>query len=109
MVVFPGEDAKAFATLRQFVIDAQFDWMGAFVYSREEGTKAYRMRGEKEHDGIHAPPTGEERTGDHPGRHHPKSSETFVGRTFPVLLEEEVNGRTWPSDGSTARRRRWMA
>lgn len=93
MVGFPGEDAKAFATLRQFVIDAQFDWMGAFVYSREEGTKAYRMRGEKEHDAI-------QRT----ANRRKKELETiqdgitqsrlkrFVGRTFPVLLEEEVNG-----------------
>ena len=49
MLGFPGEDRKAFDTLLSFVRDARFDWMGSFLYSREEDTPAYEMRGEEEH------------------------------------------------------------
>ena len=49
MLGFPGEDRKALDTLLGFVRDARFDWMGSFLYSREEDTPAYEMRGEEEH------------------------------------------------------------
>ncbi|HVS30728.1 MAG TPA: 30S ribosomal protein S12 methylthiotransferase RimO [Thermoanaerobaculia bacterium] len=39
----PGEDAKAFGELHDFVEWAQFDQMGAFVYSAEEFTPASKM------------------------------------------------------------------
>lgn len=38
MVGHPGEDEKAFSELLDFVKDAAFERMGAFTYSREEGT-----------------------------------------------------------------------
>ena len=40
---FPGEDDAAFETLSDFVEQAQFDRLGCFAYSREEGTKAAEM------------------------------------------------------------------
>jgi ribosomal protein S12 methylthiotransferase len=40
MVGFPGENDDDFERLLQFVRDVRFDWMGAFVYSPQEKTKA---------------------------------------------------------------------
>jgi ribosomal protein S12 methylthiotransferase len=44
IVGFPGETAKAFERLLRFVHDTQWDYLGVFPYSREEGTAAYAMR-----------------------------------------------------------------
>ena len=45
MVGFPGEDAAAYAELRDFVAESRFDWLGLFRYSQEEGTPAFSSRG----------------------------------------------------------------
>lgn len=36
-----------------FIKEAKLDWMGSFLYSREEDTVAYDMRGEREHNKAH--------------------------------------------------------
>lgn len=41
LVGFPGETKKDFEELRQFVRETKFRHLGAFAYSREEGTPAY--------------------------------------------------------------------
>jgi ribosomal protein S12 methylthiotransferase len=43
IVGFPGETEEDFQQLCEFVKAAQFDWMGAFAYSDEEGTAAYHL------------------------------------------------------------------
>jgi ribosomal protein S12 methylthiotransferase len=43
IVGFPGEKESQFRTLLDFVEEAQFDHLGAFKYSREEGTSASRL------------------------------------------------------------------
>lgn len=40
---FPGESESDFEQLCDFVEEADFDYVGVFPYSREEGTKAARM------------------------------------------------------------------
>jgi ribosomal protein S12 methylthiotransferase len=45
MVGYPGETEEEFANLRDFVACQGFDNLGAFTYSREEGTAAARSRG----------------------------------------------------------------
>ena len=40
MVGFPGETEEDFEELKEFVLKARFDRMGAFAYSEEEGTYA---------------------------------------------------------------------
>jgi ribosomal protein S12 methylthiotransferase len=40
---FPGETEEDFAALCEFVQTAQFDWLGVFSYSDEEGSAAYRL------------------------------------------------------------------
>src|SRR5579862_6781321 len=41
IVGFPGETEKEFEGLCQFVRDSEFDWMGAFGYSDQEGAGAF--------------------------------------------------------------------
>src|ERR1700741_1166398 len=41
IVGFPGETEKEFEELCDFVREAQFDWMGAFAYSDQDGAAAY--------------------------------------------------------------------
>jgi ribosomal protein S12 methylthiotransferase len=43
IVGFPGETEKEFEELCDFVREAQFDWMGAFGYSDQEGAAAYGL------------------------------------------------------------------
>ena len=43
---FPGETEKDFNELLAFVKEGYFNNLGAFVYSREEGTSAARMKGQ---------------------------------------------------------------
>lgn len=40
IVGFPGETEAEFEELRRFVAEVRFNWLGAFAYSREEGTPA---------------------------------------------------------------------
>ncbi|MGA2370753.1 MAG: 30S ribosomal protein S12 methylthiotransferase RimO [Candidatus Korobacteraceae bacterium] len=43
IVGFPGETEQDFELLCQFVREAQFDWLGVFGYSDEEGAKAFDL------------------------------------------------------------------
>jgi ribosomal protein S12 methylthiotransferase len=43
IVGFPGETEKEFEELCDFVREAQFDWMGTFSYSDQEGADAYGL------------------------------------------------------------------
>lgn len=45
MAGFPGEDADALADTVCFLQEIKADWAGCFVYSREEDTPAYDMKG----------------------------------------------------------------
>lgn len=43
MVGFPGETEKDFDNLKKFISEIRFDHLGAFAYSREEGTPSYNF------------------------------------------------------------------
>lgn len=45
IVGFPGETRDEFRGLMDFIGQQEFDMLGAFMYSREEGTPAYRLHG----------------------------------------------------------------
>ena len=86
IVGFPGETEKEFEELCDFVRDAQFDWMGAFSYSDQEGAGAYAL------DQKLSPREIERR------RKHlmsiqrqisKKKKKTLVGREFDLVLEGE--------------------
>jgi ribosomal protein S12 methylthiotransferase len=44
IVGFPSETEKEFQELLRFIKEARFERLGAFIYSREEGTPAYSFR-----------------------------------------------------------------
>ena len=46
MVGFPGETEQDFNHLLKFIEDIKFDHLGAFTYSREEGTKSFDFKGQ---------------------------------------------------------------
>ena len=47
---FPGERAGQFDELMEFIASMRFERLGAFSYSREEGTKAAEMKGQVRSD-----------------------------------------------------------
>src|SRR5262249_16962211 len=54
IVGFPGETERDFAELCQFVKAAEFDWLGVFSYSDEEGSAAYHLDQKVPHREIEA-------------------------------------------------------
>ena len=40
IVGFPGETEEDYQSLKQFILDTEFDRLGVFTYSPEEGTSA---------------------------------------------------------------------
>ncbi|MBO5421816.1 MAG: 30S ribosomal protein S12 methylthiotransferase RimO [Clostridia bacterium] len=50
IVGFPGEDDEAFEDLATFVNEVEFDKLGCFSFSAQEGTPAYDMDGQIEED-----------------------------------------------------------
>jgi ribosomal protein S12 methylthiotransferase len=85
-VGFPGETEKEFEELCDFVREAQFDWMGAFSYSDQEGAGAYDLEQKLS--------TGEiERRRKHlmsiQRQISKKKKKALVGREFDLLLEGE--------------------
>jgi ribosomal protein S12 methylthiotransferase len=86
IVGFPGETEKEFDELCDFVREAQFDWMGAFSYSDQEGARAYDLPRklsprEIEHRRKHLMSIQR-----HISR---KKKKALVGREFDLLLEGE--------------------
>jgi ribosomal protein S12 methylthiotransferase len=86
IVGFPGETENEFEELCDFVREAQFDWMGAFAYSDQDGAGAYSF------DKKLSPREIEGR------RKHlmriqrqisKKKKKALVGREFDLLLEGE--------------------
>jgi ribosomal protein S12 methylthiotransferase len=84
IVGFPGEDEGEFEELCDFVREAQFDWMGTFSYSDQEGAGAYALRGKLS-------PREIERRRKHlmgiQKKISRKRKQAFVGREFDLLLE----------------------
>ena len=93
MLGFLGEDEEAFNDLLRFVDEAELDWMGSFLYSREEDTPAWSMRNQKEHDRAHRKAARWQKELEARQEAITCSRlERFVGRTFTALVEEPVKG-----------------
>ena len=87
MLGFPDETEQDFAQLLDFQQKADLDWLGCFVYSREEGTAAYSMKGR-----ISAK-TAKERKQIIEERQIPiteKNMDRFVNQNMDVLAEEQI-------------------
>jgi len=86
IVGFPGETEREFEQLCDFVREAQFDWMGAFSYSDQEGAGAFGLDKKLSSREI-------ERRRKHlmaiQRQISKKKKKTLVGRQFDLLLEGE--------------------
>jgi len=86
IVGFPSETEKEFKELVEFVKDVKFDRLGVFIYSREEGTAAYKFKGQISQR------IKQERFDQIMLAQREVASEVnakFLGRTISVLLEEK--------------------
>jgi ribosomal protein S12 methylthiotransferase len=86
IVGFPGETDADFDILKQFVRDANFDWMGVFGYSDEEGAGAFSFADklpqrliEQRRRSLMKLQQGISK----------RAKQSWIGRTLPVLVEGE--------------------
>jgi ribosomal protein S12 methylthiotransferase len=99
IVGFPGETEKEFEELCDFVREAQFDWMGAFAYSDQDGADAYTL------DCKLSPREIERRRKHLMGIQRQiskKKKKTLVGREFDLLLEGESEETELLLEGRTS-------
>ena len=84
IVGFPGESERDFEELCDFVRQAEFDWMGAFGYSDEEGSAAFHLDRK-------LPPREIERRRKHlmtiQRQISKRRKKALIGREFDLLLE----------------------
>ena len=85
MTGFPGETNSAFERVLDFVSEVQFDRLGAFVYSPEEGTKAAKFSGRVSRKTADARCA---RLMSLQAEIANERSELFAGRELDVLVEE---------------------
>ena len=98
IVGFPGETEKEFNELCEFVREAQFDWMGAFSYSDQEGATAYSL-------GKKLSTAEIERRRKHlmsiQRQVSKRKKKALVGREFDLLLEGESDESELLLEGRT--------
>ena len=87
MLGFPGEKDEDFQCLMEFLKEAQLDWCGFFTYSREEGTKAFNLKGKVP---IAEAGLRKEQAQDLQSRITEKRLDSYVGREIEVLVEEII-------------------
>ncbi|HUW40852.1 MAG TPA: 30S ribosomal protein S12 methylthiotransferase RimO [Rectinemataceae bacterium] len=92
---FPGETDEDFAALRDFQEKARLDWLGAFAYSREEGTPAYALRPAVSRKAVAERKRTVEEAQERITR---ERLERFVGRELRVLVEEEAAPAAEPGE-----------
>jgi ribosomal protein S12 methylthiotransferase len=89
IVGLPGETKEDFKELLEFVQEARFDKLGAFAYSREEGTLAYDMPGQ-------VPKSVKSKRLDKLMSVQKDISKElqarFIGRTLSVIIDEKQKG-----------------
>ena len=99
IVGFPGETDKEFEELCDFIREAQFDWMGAFGYSDQDGAVAFNLEKkipEREIEGRRKHLMGIQQ------RISRKKKKALVGKTFDFLLEGESEETELLLEGRTA-------
>ena len=84
IVGFPGETEKEFEELCDFVREAQFDWMGAFGYSDQDGAAAFALEDKVSPREVER---RRKRLMQIQQRISKKKKKSLVGREFDLLLE----------------------
>lgn len=92
IVGFPSETDEEFEELLTDLNNLKFDRLGAFKYSREEGTPAYDFEGQIDDE------TKEERINKVDQLQNKvmmERNKRFIGSIFPVIIEEEIDSQTY--------------
>ena len=93
MLGFTGEDESTFAELKDFLTKAQLDWVGTFIYSREEDTPAYKDRTAAEHRKVAKQAARWQKELEALQEPIAKARlARFIGKELDVLIEELVEG-----------------
>ncbi|MCX5717831.1 MAG: 30S ribosomal protein S12 methylthiotransferase RimO [Nitrospirae bacterium] len=89
IVGFPSETEEEFNSLIKFMEKAEFDRLGAFKYSKEEGTPAAKLKG-------HLTDAIKNRRFDTIMRHQAdislKKNKALIGRRFKAIIDEASKG-----------------
>jgi len=97
IVGFPGESEKNFYELCRFIEEIEFERLGVFTYSREEGTASYSMKN-------HIPEKVKEERKNTimkiQRKISLKNNRRFIGRVIPVVIDEKIGGK-YLFDGRT--------
>lgn len=91
MVGFPGETEADFEELKSFIKEVKFDHLGAFTYSREEGTRAYSFENQVDEE------TAQRRYDEIMSIQKEislKKNKSLIGKTFSAMVEGYI-----PEDG----------
>lgn len=89
IVGFPSETENEFNELLEFIKEVEFERLGAFIYSREEGTPAYNFKGQVPQQ------LKQERFNKIMSAQRQIASGVnakFLGKTISVLVEEKQDG-----------------
>lgn len=93
MLGFPGEEREDFDELLSFVRQARFDWMGSFLYSREEDTPAFDMRDKKAHEkAVKRAARWKNELEELQSAITEERLQGFVGKKYTALVEENIQG-----------------
>lgn len=93
MLGFPGDSKEDFDIVFEFIKRCRFNWMGSFVYSREEDTEAYDLTTEAEHEKLSKQAEKwKEKLEKLQQKITEESLQSFVGNEYDVLIEELIEG-----------------
>ncbi len=86
IVGFPSETDKEFRELLEFIKDEKFERLGAFIYSREDGTPAYNLKPQVPHkvkiERLNAVMSSQQKISQELNR-------KLLGRVLDVLIDEK--------------------
>jgi ribosomal protein S12 methylthiotransferase len=89
IVGFPSETDKEFKELLDFIRDVRFERLGAFIYSREEGTPAYNFKRQIPRkikaERFNAIMSAQQRVSQ-------DVNKKFLGKIIDVLIDEKKDG-----------------
>ena len=93
MLGFPGDSQEDFEEVYKFIEHCRFNWMGSFLYSREEGTYAWDLTSEEEHKAlIKKAKPWQKKLQKLQEKISSQRLEEFVGKECEVLIEELIEG-----------------
>lgn len=92
IVGFPGESEAEFEELLEDLKDLQFDRLGAFSYSKEEGTKAYDMEDQIDEE---VKENRKYKVNELQSKIMKQKNANFHGKTLDFLVEEKIDSNTY--------------